>query len=397
MTLSNKNKYVVHSCILFGVLLCLFIRRPDAFINPQFWAEDGTIFFKQSFGSSPLFFIPYQGYLHLIPRIVAYLSAFFGVCAAPKIYNYFSIITTVFVAYKLMSCRLKIPYKYLIALSIVLVPHSGEVFSNLTNLQWIVSILLIILIIQEPPDHPWQIISDFAILILIGLTGPFIVIFFPLIICKLWFNEKISSYNILFLLVSLVLAFIQISFIINGDIGEIGGLSTKIPLWINMISNRFANTLFFGTKLMEPNIGLFLLSLGLIAFILFSSKQSEFKKYIIIFFIAALLILLSTLYKFRAVPDILIQFNNGDRYFYLIRLYITWSLIILLENRNRYIKTASATILVMMLISSFMWFQNQRLIDYNWQYYCRKIIRMEEKQILIPINPEGWFIKLEKM
>jgi hypothetical protein len=395
MTISVKNKYVVCFCILLGVLLCLFIRRPDAFINPQFWAEDGTVFFMQSFYSSPLFFIPYQGYLHLIPRIVAYLSTFFGLCATPKIYNYFSIIATVFVAYKLMSCRLKIPYKYLIALSIVLVPHSGEVFSNLTNLQWIVSILLIILIIQAPPNAIWQIISDFAILILIGLTGPFIVIFFPLMICKLWLNERISSYDILFFLVSLVLVCIQINIIINGGIGEIGGTCTKIDLWVNMISNRFANTLFFGTKLVEPNIGLFLLSLGLIAFILFSAKQSEYKKYIIIFFIAAALILFSTLYKFRAVPDILIQFNNGDRYFYLIRLYIIWSLIVLLEHKNRYIKTASVTILVVMLISSFMWFQNQRLIDYNWQYYCKKIIRMEEKQILIPINPKGWFIKLE--
>lgn len=389
-----KNKSLLHCWVLCGVLICLFFRRPDAFINPQFWAEDGTVFFKQSFDQRPLFFTPYQGYLHLIPRIVAYLSTFFGVCAAPEIYNYISIITTVFVAHKLMSCRLKIPHKPLIALSVVLVPHSGEVFSNLTNLQWIVSILLIILIIQESPCAKFQVISDFVVLILIGLTGPFIVIFLPLIICRLWLNKG-SPYNILFFLVSSVLACIQISFILTGDIGNVDGLCIKPDPWINVISNRFANTFFFGTKLAEPGIELFIVSMSLITFLVFSVKRSGFKKHILILLIAATLVLFSTFYKFRSVPDILIPVNNGDRYFYLIRLFMIWTLIVLLEHKNSLIRTASITILAVMLISSLMWFQDHRLIDHDWQYHCKKIIRMEDDQILIPINPEGWFIKLE--
>jgi hypothetical protein len=80
--LLNKNKVQSYENIsLFWVLLLcliiLFYREPDGFLNPQFWAEDGVIFFTQNltFGLSA-FWKPYAGYLHLTPRIIAYLCGF---------------------------------------------------------------------------------------------------------------------------------------------------------------------------------------------------------------------------------------------------------------------------------------------------------------------------------
>ncbi len=50
----------------------LALRDTDAFLRPDFWAEDGRAFFRgwNMFGWSS-FIEPYAGYLHLIPRIVA--------------------------------------------------------------------------------------------------------------------------------------------------------------------------------------------------------------------------------------------------------------------------------------------------------------------------------------
>ena len=61
------RKTVIHSTVLIGVAAALFFRRPDAFLNPQFWAEDGTVFFKSNFYNAPSFFTPSAGYLHFIP------------------------------------------------------------------------------------------------------------------------------------------------------------------------------------------------------------------------------------------------------------------------------------------------------------------------------------------
>ena len=51
----------------------LVVRRADALTNPQFWAEDATIFFKTAFEQPTLasLLAPYAGYLHLVPRCVA--------------------------------------------------------------------------------------------------------------------------------------------------------------------------------------------------------------------------------------------------------------------------------------------------------------------------------------
>ncbi len=377
---------------MIGISLCLFLRRPDAILNPQFWAEDGAVFFKQNFESGPLFFTPYAGYLHLIPRIIAYFSSFAPICIIPTIYNYFSFITTIFVAYKIMGSRWHVPYKPLIAFSIILVPHSGEIFLNITNLQWITAILFFIFILQDDPKNLWQMIIDYSLLVIIGLTGPFVILFAPLLLFRLFIRGK-SINNIIFIIISMVLALIQMFFLLKSNLTIYGNSELNIDEWLHVIVNRFSGSLFFGAERSEGlnRGGLSLLMIGLIMFIIYSVKGSKYKEYLWVLLSAEVLIFISVFYKFRYVPDMLIPFNNGDRYFYLIRLIIIWSLIIALKHYNRHVKTISLTILMVILFSSLMWYQNQKFIDYKWKTNC-KIIK--DKPVRIPINPDGWFIQL---
>ena len=72
--------------------IILFIRKTDSILNPQFWAEDRTVFFLDQYhdGVSSVF-QPHAGYLHLVPRIIALLADLvFTVPAAPYVYNYLS-------------------------------------------------------------------------------------------------------------------------------------------------------------------------------------------------------------------------------------------------------------------------------------------------------------------
>ncbi len=44
------------------------LKTPDALRLPQFWAEDGAVFFSQQWGHLiPRIFVPYGGYLNVIP------------------------------------------------------------------------------------------------------------------------------------------------------------------------------------------------------------------------------------------------------------------------------------------------------------------------------------------
>ena len=170
---------------LLALATILFFRRPDMLLNPQFWEEDGAIFFRQNYESGfNALFIPYAKYIHLIPRLVAYVASFFPVALAPAIYAYATLAMTLGIGAKLMSSRLELPYKPLLVVAIALVPTGGEVILNLTNIHWYSALLLTALVLQKPPTTRGQMTSDFILLGLAGLTGPFIIAFAPLFLLR---------------------------------------------------------------------------------------------------------------------------------------------------------------------------------------------------------------------
>ena len=77
--------------LLLGALLAalLLLRSPGSLLHPQFWAEDGTLFFQEAFNHGFLATVlqPASGYLHSFPRLVAGLSLLFPMEQAPLIFN----------------------------------------------------------------------------------------------------------------------------------------------------------------------------------------------------------------------------------------------------------------------------------------------------------------------
>src|SRR3954469_13020568 len=69
---------IVRPALRWTVAACggiLFARRPDMVLNPQFWAEDGPVFFAQAriHGIAALV-EPYAGYFHTVLRLVAWIA-----------------------------------------------------------------------------------------------------------------------------------------------------------------------------------------------------------------------------------------------------------------------------------------------------------------------------------
>ena len=61
---------------LIAIFLLLFLRRPDSFTNSQFWAEDGSHFFKTCFEGNISLFTPDPDTIQLIPRIILDLQLY---------------------------------------------------------------------------------------------------------------------------------------------------------------------------------------------------------------------------------------------------------------------------------------------------------------------------------
>ena len=67
---SGRKLLYVHIILFTLAFIVIISRRPDAILNPQFWAEDGSVFYAQAYNKGIInsLFLPYAGYLHAVPR-----------------------------------------------------------------------------------------------------------------------------------------------------------------------------------------------------------------------------------------------------------------------------------------------------------------------------------------
>ena len=173
--------------VTVGLLaLVLFLRKPDSLLNPQFWAEDSTVFFKQAYDQGFLraFLMPYSGYLHALPRLGAGLALLFPLKAAPLVCNLVAFIVQMLPVAYLLGERMGrwIPDRRLrvvVALLYVVVPNSYETYANLCNSQWNLALVGLLLLTVGPPRGRWGKTGDLLLLVLFSLTGPFAVILLP--------------------------------------------------------------------------------------------------------------------------------------------------------------------------------------------------------------------------
>src|SRR5574339_17985 len=120
----------------------LVLKRPDALLLPQFFAEDGRIFFHDQlvFGAAAMW-MPYAGYLLLAARAVAVFAAWGSVGAAPLIYNTAALLIAAASCamfslpafhWIVRSRALRIAASVLMAAAL----DSGEIVGSITQMQW---------------------------------------------------------------------------------------------------------------------------------------------------------------------------------------------------------------------------------------------------------------------
>jgi hypothetical protein len=75
--------------VLASIIVVLFVlRRPDSVLNPQFWGEDGLVYFSQAFVDGPSsLFHSYNGAVWALPRILALVVTLLPVLWAPFLFN----------------------------------------------------------------------------------------------------------------------------------------------------------------------------------------------------------------------------------------------------------------------------------------------------------------------
>jgi hypothetical protein len=177
---------VLSLAVVLGVLLVL--RRPDAFFNAQFWAEDGLVFFADDVlaGGWTSLLHPYAGYLHVVPRLVAVLADPLPAAYVPLFYNACAIV----VAAACCALFASASYRFLIASDTIRValcvlftvaPFADEFIGTISNLQWYLSFgALLLVIAPAPAGLTLRTVAISVIVLLCSLSAPQTVLFVPL-------------------------------------------------------------------------------------------------------------------------------------------------------------------------------------------------------------------------
>jgi hypothetical protein len=230
--------------VVFGLaIVILILRRPEAVLDPRFWAEDRTVFYEQArtYGGLPAVVIPYAGYLHVIPRIVAAPTALLDEASAALVLNVGALLLTAAVASLLASGQLSraIPdarLRLTLGLALPLQPAIGEVLGTITNVQWVLGIALIAMALANWPRTLTGRICQLILLAGIGLTGPFAIPLMPLFV---WARHRAR------LAVTGGAAAIQLGLLVTGSRGS--SLDDAAALPIVIASRAFAQPLI-GTE-----------------------------------------------------------------------------------------------------------------------------------------------------
>jgi hypothetical protein len=167
-------------------------RRPDILFNPQFWAEDGLIFYQQAheLGFAATLLTPHAGYLHTLPRLVAGLSLLVPLAMAPLLFNLVGLaaqsLPAIFLASDRMERAAPLPVRLLLAFLYVGVPNVWRIHGNLTNAQWHLCVLCLLILIASAPRSAWAAAFDVAMLVLGVVTGPFALFLLPIAAILAW-------------------------------------------------------------------------------------------------------------------------------------------------------------------------------------------------------------------
>ncbi|MHB8717870.1 MAG: hypothetical protein ACYDAC_03115 [Candidatus Dormibacteria bacterium] len=380
-------------------------RRPDALFNPQFWAEDGAIWFSQQYNHGiAALLLPYAGYLQTLPRLAAIPAVHLSLTQAALLFNLVGLAVQVAPVAFLISRRLDtlLPQTWarLAMAGFYLMIPGQEVDVNLTNAQWHLALLAILVLVAEPPAHRLTRGFDALVLVLCGLTGPFALLLLPIAVARAAISRlERRWYSVLAALVGLT-AIIQALTLLHAPRPAPGPLGANLADLVDILANRIVipaslaresagfTAVFQGLAL---HAAIAVIAIALFAWVLIRGSWSA--RLLVAFCLgitgAGLLAPLAGSLD-QPAWRVLATSLNGARYFLLAQ--VAWGFCVLWavsSLRHRHVRNVLVAVLAVCAISGVVAHPQYPpyIDDHLGTYAARLASATRGEVVVVPINP----------
>jgi hypothetical protein len=184
------------AAVLLAALVAVFSRLPGAFLHPQFFAEDGWVWYQQAYNLHWLrsLGIAQAGYLQTFPRLVTGVALLFPMQWAPLIMSLAGAVIQVLPVTALLSRRCApwgpLRLRILLAALYLAIPDAPEIHIVLTNAMWHLAVLQALLAFSLPPLSWRGRVSDFLLFAIGAISGPFCLLLLPCIAAYWWIRRE---------------------------------------------------------------------------------------------------------------------------------------------------------------------------------------------------------------
>jgi hypothetical protein len=211
--------------LALAVASAIFIlRRPDIITNAQFWAEDGVNWYEEAYTNGIAALLrPNTGYLQTFSRVVFGIATYMPLLWAPLFANSIGVLVRALVVAFLFSGRftwVDVGPRLIVAVYMLVMPGLDGVHANITNTHWYLGLYLLLVLIADQRQDQWWRAHDFAVLVVAGLSSPFVILAVPAYLLitlqgvadmktfgpRNWLRELLTPFTVLFFALAAVQA-----------------------------------------------------------------------------------------------------------------------------------------------------------------------------------------------
>jgi hypothetical protein len=409
----SPPRWWLHIAIFVLACLVVIARRPGSVLNPQFYAEDGRVFFQDAYNTGwwASLLRPYGGYFHAVPRLGAALALLVPLSLAPFLLNLIAIAGQALPVNLLLARRSaqwgSLRYRYVLAATYLVLPNLSELGTNITNVQCFLALAGFLLVVSTGPRSVLARVFEVLFLLLFGLSGPYCIFVLPIAIFQTWKHRDRWSFVQASVLAATAAVEAWALLILDHTGRPHYAIGTSFVWLIRILGGQVYLGVLLGTNILASMRGngmfAFLAAVAVFSTALVAACAISATPPMKLFLFFSCIILGASLVSpmLPARPGFslweLMAEAWGSHYWFFPNLAFAWTLLWCFTARPAILKVASGFLLFLMTIAIVRDFRQPPLRDLRFQDYARQFEAAPPgEEVHIPINPANWSMWLIK-